>query len=68
MRVVVTMPVESPAAAASSSALADSAPLLDAQSPRTARWSTPITPKRVFMPLMIAVIVPAESGVCELVL
>ncbi len=63
MRVVVTTPVDCPASLASSSALTVSLPLPDAQLPRSATWSTPITPARVFTPLMIAVIVPAESGV-----
>jgi len=63
MRVVVTTPVDWPATAASSSALTVSLPRSDAQLPRSVTWSTPITPARVFTPDMIAVIVPAESGV-----
>ena len=39
-----------------------------AQSLRLALWPMLSTPARVFTPVAIALMVPAESGVCELVL
>ncbi len=67
MRVVVTMPVASPALSASCSQVSRPLFKLSAQSPRVPAL-TPMAPMCDFTPVMIAVIVPAESGVCESVL
>ena len=61
---VEIIPVDLPANSASSSAVTSSFPATVEQSPRTIFSSTPITPTSVFTPLTIAVMVPAESGVC----
>ena len=67
-RVLVTTPVAMPLADASSHRLSIGAASAPAQSPRGAVWPMLSTPARVFTPVAIALIVPAESGVCELVL
>ena len=64
IRAVEIMPVDLPAISASSSAVTSSLPATVLQSPRSMSSSTPITPTSVLIPLIIAVIVPAESGVC----
>jgi hypothetical protein len=66
-RAVVTMPVDMPADAARRSQDSTSRPRLSAQSERTPA-DTPIAPMCDFTPVAIAVMVPAESGVCESVL
>ena len=67
-RVVVTTPVAMPLAAASSHSDITRASRAAAQLPRGACWPIDSTPRRVFTPVAIADMVPAESGVCELVL
>ena len=67
-RVVVTTPVAIPLAAASSHRVSKGAARAPAQSPRAALWPMLSTPSRVFTPVAMALMVPAESGVCELVL
>ena len=67
-RVVVTTPVAMPLAEASSHSVAIGAASAPAQSPRFAPWPMLSTPARVFTPVAIALMVPAESGVCESVL
>ena len=67
-RVVVTTPVARPWLAASCHNVSSGAASAPAQSPRAACWPMLSTPARVFTPVAIAVIVPAESGVCESVL
>ena len=68
MRVVVTTPAAIPLPAASSHRVSCGAASAPVQSLRFAPWPTLITPIRVFTPVAIALMVPAESGVCESVL
>ena len=68
MRVVVTTPVAMPASRASSSTLSRLRSASRPQSRRGSDWSTLTTPARVFTPVAMAVMVPAESGVCMSVL
>ena len=58
------MPVAMPALSASCSQVRRCLPRLSAQSRRSPA-DTPIAPMWVFTPVVIAVMVPAESGVCE---
>ncbi len=67
-RVVVTMPVAIPASAACSHRVERRPSSRPVQSPKYIDWSTLISPARVFAPVAIALIVPAESGVCWSVL
>ena len=61
-------PVARPSSSARSSNVG-TAPLRDAaQSPRGTEASTDSTPDRVFTPVISALMVPAESGVCASVL
>ncbi len=64
IRAVEIRPVALPAISASSNEVTSSLPVTVAQSPRSMSSSTPITPTSVLTPDTIAVIVPAESGVC----
>ena len=64
MRAVEIIPVDLPAISASSNAVTSSLPATVLHSPRSISSSTPITPTSVFTPLIMAVMVPAESGVC----
>lgn len=66
-RVVVTMPVAMPALSASCSQLSRPLFKLSAQSLRLPLL-TPIAPMCDFTPVVMEVMVPAESGVCESVL
>ena len=66
--VVVTTPVAMPRASASSNRVRSLWPATASWSPRWTLASTEITPARVFTPVTIAVIVPAESGTCWFVL
>ena len=63
MRVVVTTPVAKPACFASVNALATGCVRPPSQSPRSGIWPTARKPMRVFTPVIMAVMVPAESGV-----
>jgi hypothetical protein len=62
---VETTPVASPRSSASSSRVGTRLVATLSKCPRRMRSSTPSTPVRVFTPVIIAVIVPAESGTCE---
>ncbi|MCY1457118.1 hypothetical protein D9M71_743790 [compost metagenome] len=62
-----TTPVAMPALSASCSQVSSPLFRLSAQSLRVPAL-TPIAPMWVFTPVVIAVMVPAESGVCESVL
>ena len=64
IRAVEMMPVDKPLISANSSAVITSLPATVEQSPRSMSSSTPITPTSVFKPDIMAVMVPAESGVC----
>ena len=66
-RAVLTMPVAMPALSASCSQVSRCLPRLPAQSSRSPA-ETPMAPMWVFTPVVTAVMVPAESGVCESVL
>ena len=68
MRVVVTAPVAMPSRAASCHSDSSGLRRLAAQSPRAASWPTESMPMRVFTPVAMAVMVPAESGVWASVL
>ena len=67
-RAVVTTPVAMPLLDASSHNVSAGAARAPAQSLRCAVWPMLSTPARVFTPVAIALMVPAESGVCESVL
>ena len=67
-RAVVTTPVAMPLLEASSHSVSMGAASAPAQSLRAALWPMLSTPARVFTPVAIALMVPAESGVCESVL
>ena len=66
-RAVDTTPVARPALSASCSQVSRPLDRLSAQSVRLPAL-TPIAPMWVFTPVVMAVMVPAESGVCESVL
>ena len=67
-RAVVTTPAAMSLAEASSHRVSIGAARAPAQSLRLALWPMLSTPARVFTPVAIALMVPAESGVCESVL
>ena len=67
-RAVVTTPVAMPLLDASSHRVSEGAASAAAQSLRAADCAMLSTPARVFTPVAIALMVPAESGVCESVL
>ena len=67
-RAVVTMPVARPRCSACSKSVGSRPALAAAASPTATVSSSPSTPARVFAPERIAVMVPAESGTCWLVL
>ena len=62
------MPVAMPALSASSSQVRFALRRLPVQSLLREAGPTAIEPMKVFTPVVIALIVPAESGVCESVL
>ena len=64
IRAVEITPVARPLISASSVAVSNSLPATVEHTPRSIFSLTPITPTSVFTPEIIAVIVPAESGVC----
>ena len=62
------MPVASPAASASSKSVGTDSAAVFSQSPRAREGPTLSTPARVFKPVTMADMVPAESGTCWSVL
>lgn len=67
-RAVVTTPDDMPALDASSHSVSIGDARAPLQSLRFGPWPMLSTPARVFTPVAIALMVPAESGVCESVL